>query len=185
MFDFVMVKKSIINDLNQICAQNYLILKELNFLPKELNLIIAHNRRKISDELIALNEDIEYSYKDCLFKLINRSIAYNIDIFEKYDQYLKDLPNVRYWDKKHIIYNPKNKSPQNRCINILYSLDSDIFYKLLVDYFSGSTSSCKYYEYHYDRNLGIYINTMNWKTNIKYIKLLDIINLDDFLRFIC
>lgn len=184
MFDFVEVERAIINDLNQICIQNYLILKEFNYLPKEINLTISYNRLRISDELITLNEDIEYSYKDCLFKLINQSIAYKIDIFKKYNQYLKDLPNLCYWDKKYIIYDQKNKSPQNRYINILYTLDSDIFYKLLVDYFSGSTSSYKYYEYHYDRNLDIYINNMDWKTDVKYIKLLDIVNLDDFLRFI-
>lgn len=160
-----------------------MVLEELNNLPNEINLIIAYNRLKVSDELIKLNEDIEYSYKDSIFKLIRQSIIYRIDIFSPWNEYLKDLPNIRYWDKKYLIYNPKSECPQNRCLDILYSLDNYIFYKLMFDYNNKRRFSYKNYESEYNEELDRFIKIMEWKSHIKYIKLLKIVDLDNFLRF--
>ena len=84
MFDFVEVKKTIIKDVKQICIQNYLVLEEFNYLPKDVNLMISYNRLQISDELITLNEDIEYSFKQNIHLLISQSYIYNIDLLYEY-----------------------------------------------------------------------------------------------------
>lgn len=182
MFDFSKVKEVIIDDLKPICIQNYLILTKINCLPKEVNLIIAHNRLQISDELILLNEDIKYSHKDCIFKLIRQSIIYGVDIFSQYDEHLKDLPSTRYWDTIQLTYHSKIRSALNRCVDILYFLDNNVFYKLLFNY-NNHGFSYEDYEYWYNKNLDHLINTMAWKSDKKYIKLLKIIDLDQFIEF--
>lgn len=182
MFDFVEVKKAIIKDLKQICIQNYLILKEINNLPTEINLVISYNRLQISDELIKLNEDIEYSLKQNIHILISQSYIYNIDILSEYDQHYKNISNIFYDGTAQVTYNPKSNCPQNKCIDILYSLDNNIFYKLLYSYINKNRdlTSYKDYEYHYDLNLDYYIKLLSWKTSMKYMKLLEIVNLDNF-----
>jgi len=182
MFDFINVKEAINNDLKQISVQNYLFLKELNYLPKEINLIIVYNRLQISDELITLNEDIEYSHKDSIFRLLKESKFYNIDIFSKYDQYLEKSTNKRLFGGKNSIYNPKIRDAQNNCLDILYSLDKYIFYKLLFDYSSKTNSDLYDYEHRYSLNLNYYIKKTEWKSDKKYIKLLKIIDLNNLLK---
>lgn len=187
MFDFADVKTAIIDDIKPICTQNYLILKELNVFPMEINLIIIYNRLIHSNELIMLKEDIEYSYKDSMFRLIQQSITTSMlcgtDILSNYDEYLKDLPDRHYWGKTSHIYNPKSECYYSRCTDILYLLNDNIFYTLLLDYINKTNILYKDYEKHYNLNTDYYIKIMNLKSDMKYIKLLQIVNLDNFLEF--
>jgi hypothetical protein len=136
-----------------------------------------------SNELITLEDDVKYSHKASIYLLISQSCIYNIDILSEYEQHYKDISNIFYVGKFPFTYNPKNNCLQNKCIDILYSLDDNIFYKLLFDYINKNNTSYKDYEYHYDRNLNRFITRMFWKTDTKYIKLLKIVNLDNFLEF--
>ena len=178
MLDFTKVKEAIINDLKPICVQNYLILKELNYLPKEVSLIIAYNCLQISNELISLKEDIEHSHKSSFRTLIDES---NIDILSEYNQYFNHLPTIIYFGE--LDYYKKKELRKKECIDILYCLDKNIYYKLLFRYINKYNYTYKYYEDLYRRNILQYQSILKLKTTTKYRKFLQIINLNNFLEF--
>lgn len=177
MFDFSKVKESIINDLKKVCTQNYWMLQEISNLPKEVNFIISHNMLLNSDELVTLDEDIKYTYNMSFRSLIDRN---KIDILSEYSEYFKHLPDINYSDYIAIDYYQKKELRLKECINILYCLDKNIFYKLLFRY---TNKSYKEYERQYRRNINYYKCVMQLKTDTKYIKLLQIVNLENFLEF--
>lgn len=183
MFDFTDVEIAVINDLKSMYVQQYLILNESNILPKEVNLIIMYDRLQISDNLQAIRKDIEYSHKNSMAFLIARSLDYSIDILLEYDNYLMDLPCIRYWGNREYFYHQQYDTPQNICIDLLYSLDNNIFYKLLSDYLIKNDQTINSYKINYDMNLENLKIQLGWKTNSYYIKLLKIIDPMPYLSF--
>ena len=50
----------------------------------------------------------------------------------------------------------------------------------MYTYKNSDILAYKDYEYHYDINLDYYIKLLSWKTSMKYMKSLKIVNLDNF-----
>ena len=69
MLTFTKVRFAIIHDLTPICVNHYFILKTLNLLPQEVNLIIAYHILVVSNEMVNLENDI--IHMDKIIKLCN------------------------------------------------------------------------------------------------------------------
>lgn len=137
MFDFTAIKHAIINDLKPTLINNYLILNEINTLPKELINIIINFSFEISDEMITLKEEIILSEKCSLYRLID--ICYDPFKFDQLNNYICiDILSPEY--NKYLILNISNlhhqplinafktyKSLIRKCVKDLYSVNNNIF----------------------------------------------------------
>lgn len=140
MIDFSKVEKAIIDDMKIICVNNYLILNNINILPKEVNFIIAYNRFLISEELKQLYKDIKHSYYLNFRTLIDTT---GIDILSEYSIYFENLPKICYDDCSDLDKYIKHESHLKDCINLLFSLNKNCFYELI---FKNMNESYKIYE---------------------------------------
>jgi hypothetical protein len=162
MFDFTAIKNAIIHDIKPICIQNYLILSEINILPKELVKNIIYCTFELVDEIVMLKEDIILLEKDSLFQLISTCFnpCNNIDIlFPEYNKYISmDINDIQHrfamtncikFDSEIII-----------CTEKLYVLNKNIFDLLFNRYCGKNDSYKRVYIENYQRNIQYYINKM-------------------------
>lgn len=137
MFNFTAIQKAIIHDLKPICMNNYLILNEINILPKELIKSIISYTFEISDEMILLNEDIIFLEEYSLFDLIHicyNPFSINIDLlinnidilFPEYNNFLN--LNINNLHRKPLTKSyDEYGSLVRKCVKNLYVLNNDIF----------------------------------------------------------
>ena len=180
MFNFTSIKNAITDDLRPICINNYLILNEINILPKELINEIIYYTFITTDEIIKLEQDIIYLEKDSLYQLIyfcyplrgTFSQTENINILSpEYNKYLNldskyfcRVPLSKAWNKYNKIL--------IKCVEKLYSLNNDIFNILFKRYYDLNNSRGRIYIEDYESNVKSYINKM--KISSKYSSLLSI-----------
>ena len=179
MFDFTAIQDAIIDDLRPTYINNYLILNEINILPKELIKHIMYLSFITNDEIMMFKEDITNLEKKCLFYLIytccnpikiNISPDDNVNILSpEYNKYLNfNLDNLlsKPLGKLH----DKYVSSVTKCVKQLYSLNDDIF-DILFKRYCDQKDSTKYIK-EYKRDIKFYANTM--KISRKYSSLLTI-----------
>ena len=170
MFDFTAIKKAITDDLRSICINNYLILNEINVLPKELINEIIYYTFITTDEIIKLEQDIINLEKDSLSRLINTCFNpyNNIDILSpEYNDYIDwDINKERLNITDFIEYNKMIIKGSEK----LYSLNNDIFDILFKRYYDQNESLGQRYIINYKKNINFYMDQM--KISTKYSSLL-------------
>ena len=174
MFDFTTIQKQIIYDLTPICINNYLIINEINILPKELVKSIIYDLFLISNEIVLLKDDIIRLEKNSIFELISTCFNpyNNIDILSpEYNKYINmDINDVQ---RRFLMPDFNNYILTiTTCTETIYLLHNNIFDILFNRYCNKNNTYKDIYIKDHQNNIDYYINIM--KLPKKYSSLLSI-----------